>query len=469
MEDTISKEIIEAKRKGVTDKEIGEKYGVNLKFIEKVITKETGINISSPLLLKKRINKLKPKDFQIECNSVWSFKSRGNWATHNGQYRGNWSPYIPRNIISKYSKEEDTVLDFFCGAGTTAIESKLLNRNFIGFDINPNAIELANENINFNDLEQNKLFSPEIKLEVGDARKLSQIENSSIDLICAHPPYSNIINYTHNNDSDLSNYNVEEFLIEMEKVARESFRVLKDNHYCAILIGDMRKNKNVIPLGFWTIEKFLSSGFKIKELIIKRQHNCKTTGFWYKNSIKYNFLLLAHEYLVVFEKTKDILNTKLIRKFDNNVKFENLNLDKGIELESKTVWIFNNENWIKNTISNLIGRYSNNGYCIYKEKEKIKDNIDILITFFSNDFYKNLKTMLNRINTEGIFVVICEDYREDNNLLYSQAIEIEEKLRDIKDIKIKEIVIISIENGKCANTNDNLEITHKYLLIYKKS
>ena len=41
---------------------------------------------------------------------------------------------------------------------------------------------------------------------------------------------------------------------------------------------------------------------KQKELIIKEQHNCRATGYWKTNSIKYNFLLIAHEYLFVFKK-----------------------------------------------------------------------------------------------------------------------------------------------------------------------
>ncbi|MBF0539226.1 MAG: site-specific DNA-methyltransferase, partial [Nitrospirae bacterium] len=41
-----------------------------------------------------------------------------------------------RNVILRYSKDNDLVLDYFCGAGTTGVECKLLNRNFIGIDIN---------------------------------------------------------------------------------------------------------------------------------------------------------------------------------------------------------------------------------------------------------------------------------------------------------------------------------------------
>ena len=47
---------------------------------------------------------------------------------------------------------------------------------------------------------------------------------------------------------------------------------------------------------------FQDAGFKLKELIIKQQHNCRATGYWKTNSVKYNFLLIAHEYLFVFRK-----------------------------------------------------------------------------------------------------------------------------------------------------------------------
>ena len=42
--------------------------------------------------------------------------------------------------------------------------------------------------------------------------------------------------------------------------------------------------------------------YKLKEIIIKEQHNCKATGYWKTSSIKYNFFLIAHEYLFIFKK-----------------------------------------------------------------------------------------------------------------------------------------------------------------------
>ena len=77
-----------------------------------------------------------PENFKLENSTIWSFPERGSWATHSGEYRGNWSPYIPRNIILRYSKKHDWILDQFLGSGTTLIEAKLLGRNAIGVDIN---------------------------------------------------------------------------------------------------------------------------------------------------------------------------------------------------------------------------------------------------------------------------------------------------------------------------------------------
>ena len=239
---------------------------------------------------------LQPENFELETNTVWSFPDRGKWATHDAKYRGNWSPYIPRNIILRYSEVGDTVLDQFVGGGTTAVEAKLTGRNFVGIDINSKAVEISKSKCDF-ECDTNS----QVNILQGDARKLN-LENERIDLICTHPPYADIIHYSEDIDGDLSLLSIKPFLMEIGKVAEESFRVLKKGKYCAILMGDTRKNGMVQPLAFETMRIFELAGFKTKEIIIKEQHNCKATGFWKTNSIKYNFLLLAHEYLFVFKK-----------------------------------------------------------------------------------------------------------------------------------------------------------------------
>ena len=92
---------------------------------------------------------LQPPNFELETNTVWSFPERGKWATHDARYRGNFSPYIPRNVILRYSQEGDTVLDQFVGGGTTMVEAKLTNRNAIGIDINADTVEITNKKLDF--------------------------------------------------------------------------------------------------------------------------------------------------------------------------------------------------------------------------------------------------------------------------------------------------------------------------------
>jgi len=241
--------------------------------------------------------KWEPDNFELEMNTVWSFPARGNWATHDAKYRGNWSPYIPRNLILRYSNEGDLVLDQFAGGGTTLVEAKLLKRNIIGVDINPQSLERCREKTAFECVN-----GGQISIKLGDARDLHFVADEGVDFICTHPPYSNIIKYSEGIVGDLSLFDVKGFLEQMESVASESFRVLKRGKFCAILMGDTRKKGCVIPMSFDVMKMFQEAGFTLKELIIKEQHNCKATGYWKTNSVKYNFLLLAHEYLFVFRK-----------------------------------------------------------------------------------------------------------------------------------------------------------------------
>lgn len=247
--------------------------------------------------MAKKITKWEPDDFELEMNTVWSFPNRGSWATHDAKYRGNWSPYIPRNLLLRYSVEKDMVLDQFVGGGTTLVEAKLLNRNIIGVDVNPDALARCKEKCDF---ERDNCGN--VYLYQGDARNLDFIQSESVDFICTHPPYANIIQYSEDIDADLSHLKVPEFLEEIKKVASESYRVLRKSKFCAILMGDTRQKGYVVPMGFAVMKIFESSGFKLKEIIIKEQHNCKATGYWKTNSVKYNFLLLAHEYLFIFRK-----------------------------------------------------------------------------------------------------------------------------------------------------------------------
>jgi len=242
------------------------------------------------------------KEYKPEEFTVWSFPSRGDWATHSGNYRGNWSPYIPRNIITKYSRPGELVLDEMCGSGTTLIECKLLGRNGVGVDINPDAVMVTLDRLNFDYNTLDKPGQAEIKTYVGDARNLDLIQDESIDLVATHPPYAGIIAYSGKRlTDDLSRLRFPAYIDAMRRVAAEAYRVLKQNRYCGLLIGDTRKGRHYIPISLGVLQAFLSVGFILKEDIIKIQHKTMTTRQKWRGH-SYDFYKIAHEHLYVFRK-----------------------------------------------------------------------------------------------------------------------------------------------------------------------
>jgi len=87
----------------------------------------------------------------------------------------------------------------------------------------------------------------------------------------------------------------------MRKVAAESCRVLKNNRYCGVLIGDARKGRHYIQISLGVLRVFLSVGFILKEDIIKLQHTTITTRQRWRGH-GYDFYKIAHEHIYVFRK-----------------------------------------------------------------------------------------------------------------------------------------------------------------------
>ena len=242
-----------------------------------------------------------PKDFALEKTTVWSFENRGKWATHRGNYRANWAPEIPRNLIMRHTSPGELVLDQMVGSGTTLVECKLLGRNSIGVDINLDAVMVAWNRLDFTYAGTNTVQ----KLYQGDARHLDLIDDESIDLIATHPPYASIVPFSKQKkiEGDLSHvHSIEEFVAEMKDVAEESFRVLKPGKHCAILIGDTHRHKHYVPIAFRIMEIFLDAGFILREDVIKRQWHTQTMRGRWRESYKHDFLLTYPEHLFIFRK-----------------------------------------------------------------------------------------------------------------------------------------------------------------------
>lgn len=275
-------------------------------------------DVRIPLTGRKQVEWFHPEDFTLEATTVWSFPERGSWATHQGNYRGNWAPQIPRNLILRYTQVGDWVLDPMVGSGTTLVECRLLGRNGIGIDINYQSLMLTMDRLNFESANLYETLLPaEIRVFHGDARLLNLIPDATIDLVATHPPYAGIISYSRNATvpGDLSQLrSLTDFLEAIAQVARECYRVLKPNRHCAILVGDTRRHKHYVPIAYRVMEQFLRAGFILREDIIKAQWNMKSTRERWNPQKQRDFLLIYHEHLFVFRKPDTDEDTRKFRE-----------------------------------------------------------------------------------------------------------------------------------------------------------
>ena len=245
----------------------------------------------------------------IDTNSLWLIDKRDNTGAHTGTYHGNFVPQIVNQLLKRYTKKGDWVIDPFMGSGTTLIESQRLNRNAIGIELNPAVAKEAAARI-----ESEQVDNVTASVYVGDSSEIDidailqeqAIEN--VQFVILHPPYWDIIRFSEDK-KDLSNTaTLDEFLTEFGKVIDNVTSKLETGRYCAVVIGDKYMNGQVIPLGFHCMNLFLERGFLQKAIIVKNFGETKgkgsQTGIWRYRALASDYMIFKHEYIFVFKKIK---------------------------------------------------------------------------------------------------------------------------------------------------------------------
>ncbi len=266
---------------------------------------------------KDRIKSWQPKepeDFILQKTTIWDFPSRGNWAVHQSDYRGNWPPQLVRNLLLTYTTQGDWVADLFAGGGTTLIECWLTGRKSVGLDISNFAVKTIDSRLDEMQSKSQKegiiLTSPRPFVRKQDSRRCNEVfeqlglGKNSFALICAHPPYLNALRYTETIEGDLSHLSdLPTFISAMKEVCTAAKPWLKPDGIFALLIGDVRKRGKLVPLGFLLLKAFIDCGYELQEIIIKTQNQDQSSNLWANNK-KLKFRI-AHEYLFIFSNPKE--------------------------------------------------------------------------------------------------------------------------------------------------------------------
>ena len=243
----------------------------------------------------------------ILTDSLWLLGNRAKRLHATGDFHGNFVPQIPEQMLLRYTKEGDTVLDLFTGAGTTFYECLRLKRNFIGVDINEATIEaltkhiatLDNVDINWN-LINGDSSKKKIKAEI---RKYA----NPVQHVFMHPPYWDIIKFSELDD-DLSNTEtLEEFLEMFNLVIKNAYYLLEKGRYATIVMGDKYHKGEWIPLGFYCMKLAMEAGFTLKSICVKdiagnEKGKGVNTNLWRYRSLNGGFYIFKHEYILILKK-----------------------------------------------------------------------------------------------------------------------------------------------------------------------
>lgn len=118
------------------------------------------------LLFKKQGNAPKPTKEQKEnsamTNEEWNTYFCGHWyfnGARQDKHLAMFPDELPKRLIKMFSFPGETVLDPFMGSGTTAAVAKKLNRNSVGYEINPDYIPIIKEKIGGQDLYDNSTIT----------------------------------------------------------------------------------------------------------------------------------------------------------------------------------------------------------------------------------------------------------------------------------------------------------------------
>jgi DNA modification methylase len=253
------------------------------------------------------LNRWKEYD-DIITDSLWILNKRDNSGVHHAGYWGNFIPQIPNQLLRRYTKKGDLVLDPFLGSGTTLIEAQRLERNAVGIELSKKVLDQTKKNI------QKESSKNKVKLDFinGDSASvnlknvLSKLETKSFQFQIFHPPYWDIIKFS-DNKSDLSTAkSIEEFLEGFGKILDNCLPFLDKKRYAAVVISDKYSNGEWLPLGFYIMQEVLKRGMILKSTIVKNFE--ETTAkrnqkeLWRYRALAGGFYVFKHEYVFIFQK-----------------------------------------------------------------------------------------------------------------------------------------------------------------------
>jgi DNA modification methylase len=231
---------------------------------------------------------------RLNTTTLWEYPSQHYGETLQGDknYVGATPSWVIWQLLQRYTREGDLVVDPMCGSGTTIDVARDLKRRALGYDLSPPAA-------------RKDIFR-------ADARSLP-LEEGKADFVFVDPPYSTHVDYSDDprcigkldageEDGGRAYYDA------MGAVIAEIDRVLRPRRYMALYVSDSFKKgrgpdtTGFMPIGF-ELFSLLRQRFQPVDIVCVVRHNAKLKrGNWHKAAEEGNFFLRGFNYLFIMKK-----------------------------------------------------------------------------------------------------------------------------------------------------------------------
>ena len=220
---------------------------------------------------------------RIQTSTLWYHPSQqyGEAPMGTPGYEGRTPAYVLFNLLERYTRKGDLVVDPFCGGGTTLDVAKSLEREARGFDLQP-----QHEGV-----------------EEGDARRLP-LEDESVDFVFMDPPYSDHLTYSGKPEciGELDAFE-SGYFDAMQTVFVEAKRVLRDRRYIAVYVGDsFKKKRGFVGIGARLFGQLEGLFRPIDHICVVRGNRTLEKPRFHKAAAEGNYFLRGFNHLLLFKK-----------------------------------------------------------------------------------------------------------------------------------------------------------------------
>ena len=259
---------------------------------------------------KRRLNALDGKTWTRYSISIWNVAKTVDETRL--QHPALFPVALVKRLLEIFTRPGEVVLDPFSGAGSTLVAAQELKRKGVGFEISSEFISLAQQRLQTGSTPEDDSINPVIYNE--DARQLERhLASNSVDFIITSPPYWDIHRQRRTADGktprpyspleqdlgNISDYPL--FLDALGGVFNQLFTVLKPNHWCVLIVMDIRKGSRFFPFHIDCIQRMTEAGLSLEDIIIwdrhREYHNLRPLGYPYVFRVN-----KVHEYILIFRK-----------------------------------------------------------------------------------------------------------------------------------------------------------------------